>query len=56
MKLHTLEPRSAQSLAFLSGVKGKETPGISVGWSIFHEESKNGGKSKKVINKLLSGL
>ena len=40
VKLHTLEPRSAQSRAFLSGVKGKVPPGTSVRRSIFREESK----------------
>ena len=40
VKLHTLEPRSAQSRAFLSGVKGKVSPSTSVKRSIFCEESK----------------
>ena len=40
VKLHTLEPRSAQSREFLSGVKGKVPPGTSVRRSIFREESK----------------
>jgi len=40
VKLNTLEPRSAQSRTFLSGVKGKVHPGTYVRRSIFLEEPK----------------
>ena len=46
VKLHTLEPRSAQSHAYLSGVKGKVPPVTSVRRSIFREESKT--KKEKI--------
>ena len=39
VKLHTLEPRSAYSLAFPSDGKGKVPPGTYVRRSIFPEES-----------------
>ena len=50
VKLHTLEPRSAQSRAFLSGVKGKVPPGTSVRRSIFQSgnQTVNCAKSNKV--------
>merc|ERR1712115_596712 len=50
VKLDTPEPRSVQSRAFLSGVKGKVPPGTSVRRSISREDSKRKNQKNGDVN------